>query len=189
MRRRTFLLGLAAGGLVLGYRAWADSYDRAAVRQVQGEGPLRSSLPGAHEDHGAPRSQGYPGRAGVQEHPACRGLPHRALNRVLKSRTKSKHAGDSSGRAERLGTNNGGKSFSTHDAAGDAEHADDAGREDDPSREDDPDHAEDVDDAGPVLLEVLHPRRSLHPARPAYQEYRLWLLERPPEHRRVEPHV
>ena len=40
MRRRTFLIGsaAAAGGLVLGYRAWAASYDRAAASQVQGEG-------------------------------------------------------------------------------------------------------------------------------------------------------
>ncbi|MGI6854883.1 molybdopterin cofactor-binding domain-containing protein [Mesorhizobium sp. 1B3] len=40
MRRRAFLLGSAAiaGGLVLGYRAWARSYDRAAIGQVQGEG-------------------------------------------------------------------------------------------------------------------------------------------------------
>lgn len=40
MRRRTFLFGsaAAAGGLVLGYRAWAASYERAAVGQVQGEG-------------------------------------------------------------------------------------------------------------------------------------------------------
>ena len=40
MRRRTFLLGsaAAAGGLVLGYRAWAASYDRMAESQVQGEG-------------------------------------------------------------------------------------------------------------------------------------------------------
>ncbi|HWK68513.1 MAG TPA: molybdopterin cofactor-binding domain-containing protein [Rhizobiaceae bacterium] len=40
MRRRAFLLGSAAvaGGLVLGYRAWARSYDRAAVALVQDEG-------------------------------------------------------------------------------------------------------------------------------------------------------
>ncbi|BCH28400.1 oxidoreductase subunit beta [Mesorhizobium sp. L-8-10] len=40
MRRRTFLFGsaAAAGGLVLGYRAWAASYERAAIGQVQGEG-------------------------------------------------------------------------------------------------------------------------------------------------------
>ena len=40
MRRRAFLIGSAAtaGGLVLGYRAWANSYDQAALRQVQGEG-------------------------------------------------------------------------------------------------------------------------------------------------------
>jgi len=40
MRRRAFLIGSAAvaGGLVLGYRAWANSFDRAAARQVQGEG-------------------------------------------------------------------------------------------------------------------------------------------------------
>ena len=40
MRRRTFLIGAAAAGgaLVLGYRAWAESYDRAAARQVEGEG-------------------------------------------------------------------------------------------------------------------------------------------------------
>ena len=36
MRRRTFLIGAAAaaGGLVLGYRAWAASFDRAAASQV-----------------------------------------------------------------------------------------------------------------------------------------------------------
>jgi isoquinoline 1-oxidoreductase beta subunit len=40
MRRRTLLVGSAAvaGGLVLGYRAWARSYDRAAAKQVEGEG-------------------------------------------------------------------------------------------------------------------------------------------------------
>ncbi len=40
MRRRTFLFGsaAAAGGLVLGYRAWAASYERAAASQVQREG-------------------------------------------------------------------------------------------------------------------------------------------------------
>jgi isoquinoline 1-oxidoreductase subunit beta len=40
MRRRAFLIGsaAAAGGLVLGYRAWANSYDHAAAAQVQGDG-------------------------------------------------------------------------------------------------------------------------------------------------------
>jgi isoquinoline 1-oxidoreductase beta subunit len=41
MRRRRFLFGsaaVAAGGLVLGYRAWAGSYDNAARNQVQGDG-------------------------------------------------------------------------------------------------------------------------------------------------------
>jgi isoquinoline 1-oxidoreductase beta subunit len=40
MRRRAFLIGsvAAAGGLVLGYRAWANSYDRAAAAHVQGDG-------------------------------------------------------------------------------------------------------------------------------------------------------
>ena len=40
MRRRTFLLGTAAaaGGLVIGYRAWTASFDRAAANEVQGAG-------------------------------------------------------------------------------------------------------------------------------------------------------
>src|SRR5262245_3248377 len=40
MRRRTFLIGSAAvaGALVLGYRAWANSFDRAAARTVEREG-------------------------------------------------------------------------------------------------------------------------------------------------------
>jgi isoquinoline 1-oxidoreductase beta subunit len=40
MRRRTFLFGAAAvtGGLVVGYRAWSASYDRAARAEVEGEG-------------------------------------------------------------------------------------------------------------------------------------------------------
>lgn len=40
MRRRSFLLGAAAaaGGLVVGYRAWSGSFERAARDQVEGPG-------------------------------------------------------------------------------------------------------------------------------------------------------